>query len=79
MSTDTLAPPPWERIVADVVEEWWQRLGRRTRLELTGPAGGSFGDDAWSVRCAFHFDSYPDSRYADDGFRVVVSPFLSDR
>ena len=41
--------------------------------------GGSFGDDAWSVRCAFHFDSYPDSRYADDGFRVVVSPFLSDR
>jgi len=34
------------RIVADVVAEWARRHGRAFRLELTGPAGGSFHDDA---------------------------------
>jgi hypothetical protein len=34
------------RIVADVVEEWAERHGRPYRLELTGPAGGTFGRGA---------------------------------
>jgi uncharacterized protein (TIGR03083 family) len=33
------------RIVADVVDEWAERHGRPFRLELTGPAGGTFGRD----------------------------------
>jgi len=31
-------------LVDDVVREWTGRHGRRIRLELTGPAGGSWGD-----------------------------------
>lgn len=31
------------RLVADVVEEWARRHGQAYRLELSGPAGGSFG------------------------------------
>jgi len=30
------------RIVADIVEEWGRRHGRPFRLDLDGPAGGSF-------------------------------------
>jgi hypothetical protein len=32
------------RIVADVVDEWSDRHRQPFRLELTGPAGGRFGD-----------------------------------
>ena len=37
-----LTPEHDGRIVADVVAEWARRHGRPFRLELTGPAGGSF-------------------------------------
>jgi uncharacterized protein (TIGR03083 family) len=33
------------RIIADVVAEWSRRHGRPFRLELTGPAGGTYGHD----------------------------------
>jgi len=37
-----LTPEHDGRIVADVVAEWGRRHGKPFRLELTGPAGGSF-------------------------------------
>jgi uncharacterized protein (TIGR03083 family) len=37
-----LTPEHDGRIVADVVAEWARRHGKPFRLELTGPAGGSF-------------------------------------
>jgi uncharacterized protein (TIGR03083 family) len=37
-----LTPEHDGRIVADVVAEWGRRHGRPHRLELTGPAGGTF-------------------------------------
>lgn len=37
-----LSPDHDGRIVADVVAEWARRHGQPFRLELTGPAGGSF-------------------------------------
>jgi uncharacterized protein (TIGR03083 family) len=33
-------------LVADVVGEWFERLGRPVALHLTGPAGGRWGDGA---------------------------------
>lgn len=41
--------------------------------------GGAFGLDARSARCAFRLVSAPDFRVSDSGFRVVASPFFSDR
>ncbi|MDX8055636.1 maleylpyruvate isomerase family mycothiol-dependent enzyme [Lentzea sp. BCCO 10_0798] len=32
-------------LVDDVVREWFERLGSPVRLRLTGPAGGSWGED----------------------------------
>jgi uncharacterized protein (TIGR03083 family) len=39
---NVLTPEHDGRIVADVVAEWARRHGEAFRLELTGPAGGSF-------------------------------------
>jgi uncharacterized protein (TIGR03083 family) len=41
--TPVLTPDHDGVIVADVVSEWARRHGRPYRLELTGPAGGSWG------------------------------------
>lgn len=41
-ATMTLTPAHDGRIVADVVREWAGRHGQPFRLELTGPAGGSY-------------------------------------
>lgn len=38
--------------------------------------GGSFGDYQGDVRCAYRSRLSPDSRYSDDGFRVVRAPGL---
>jgi formylglycine-generating enzyme required for sulfatase activity len=37
--------------------------------------GGAFHDSSWDVRCAYRSWHYPDPRYDDIGFRVVLSPF----
>jgi formylglycine-generating enzyme required for sulfatase activity len=41
--------------------------------------GGAFHSDANRVRCASRDDAAPDDRYFNIGFRVVVSPFFSER
>jgi formylglycine-generating enzyme required for sulfatase activity len=41
--------------------------------------GGAFRGDARLARCAFRSGSDPGARLDDYGFRVVVSPFFSDR
>jgi formylglycine-generating enzyme required for sulfatase activity len=41
--------------------------------------GGAFLNGAGCARCAFRLDFYPDNRSDLIGFRVVVSPFFSDR
>jgi formylglycine-generating enzyme required for sulfatase activity len=41
--------------------------------------GGAFDLDPWDARCAFRGRGGPDLRHFDLGFRVVVSPFFSDR
>jgi len=41
--------------------------------------GGGYFFNRRLVRCAFRFHLAPDGRRADIGFRVVVSPFFSDR
>ncbi len=43
-STMLLTPEHDGRVVADVVGEWARRHGRPYRLELVGPAGGSFSE-----------------------------------
>jgi formylglycine-generating enzyme required for sulfatase activity len=40
--------------------------------------GGAFNDDAWFVRCAVRFRDHPNYRLRSVGFRVAVSPFVSD-
>lgn len=37
-------------LVDDVVREWFERLGSPVRLRLTGPAGGSWGEDGPEMR-----------------------------
>lgn len=44
-----LSPEHDGRIVADVAAEWAERHGRPFRLELTGPAGGAFGDESMTA------------------------------
>jgi formylglycine-generating enzyme required for sulfatase activity len=41
--------------------------------------GGAFGDNAIEARCAFRYCGDPVDRYNGLGFRVVVSPFFSER
>jgi formylglycine-generating enzyme required for sulfatase activity len=41
--------------------------------------GGAFHYNAWYVRCADRSSAVPDFRDLSSGFRVVVSPFFSDR
>jgi len=41
--------------------------------------GGAFSSSAGYARCACRGDSDPDDRYYGLGFRVVVSPFFSER
>ena len=38
--------------------------------------GGSFAYTKHYARCAYRYRSYPDSRYNNQGFRCVVSPFF---
>ena len=41
--------------------------------------GGAFNDGAWYARCAIRIDFIPGGCDGDYGFRVVASPFFSDR
>ena len=41
--------------------------------------GGAFYSDADDVRCAYRVSSDPDYRFNNIGFRVIVSPFFSER
>jgi formylglycine-generating enzyme required for sulfatase activity len=43
------------------------------------PRGGAFADLPWGARCAYRNHVIPDLRFNLIGFRVVVSPFFSDR
>ena len=72
--------------VAGNVLEWTSTLYRdypydpqdgREEQEEGGPRvlrGGAFDFPQWYVRCAYRHRYYPDYRYADLGFRVVVFP-----
>ena len=59
---------------------------RQEREDLNAPddvrrvlRGGAFDFNAWYARCAVRFVIVPGLRSVLDGFRVVVSPFFSDR
>jgi formylglycine-generating enzyme required for sulfatase activity len=56
----------------------------RESLEAPGDVlrvlrGGSWGYVAYSARCAYRFGNVPGNRYRNVGFRVVASPFCSER
>lgn len=55
-----LTPGHDGRIVAGIAHEWADRHGLPYRLELTGPAGGTFGDEACEDR--FTLDAVDFSR-----------------
>ncbi len=77
------------------VREWTRSLyrdypyppegaGRQAREDLMATGrrvlrGGAFHNFARFARCACRFPYYPDLRYDYFGFRVVASPFFSDR
>ncbi len=66
------------RIVADVVAEWARRHGRSFRLELTGPAGGSFthGDHGEEITLdAVEFCRILSGRAAGTGLLTQEVPF----
>lgn len=67
------------RIVADVVGEWARRHGQPFRLELTGPAGGTFahGDDhgASFTMDAVEFCRTVGGRATGEGLMATVVPF----
>jgi len=59
---------------------------RQAREDLNVPndvsqmrRGGAFYVDAWYARCVDRFDGAPVARIDSLGFRVVASPFFSDR
>jgi formylglycine-generating enzyme required for sulfatase activity len=61
-----------------------QGSDRETREDLMAggrrvPRGGAFADLPWGARCAYRNHVIPDLRFNLIGFRVVVSPFFSDR
>jgi uncharacterized protein (TIGR03083 family) len=64
-------------IVADVVAEWAERHGRPYRLELTGPAGGTFGtgDGEAHTLDAIEFCRVLSGRAAGTGLLVTQVPF----
>lgn len=76
--------------MAGNVWEWTRSLHRdypydpedgRENLESVGIRvlrGGSFYNYRVRVRCAYRFRVYPDDRYVDYGFRVVLSPSFSN-
>jgi uncharacterized protein (TIGR03083 family) len=76
-----LSPEHDGRIVADVVREWAGRHGQAFSLELTGPAGGSFGSspessDAESVTLdAVDFCRALAGRIPAAGLLSTVVPF----
>jgi uncharacterized protein (TIGR03083 family) len=65
------------RIVADVVREWAQRHGRPYRLELTGPAGGTWGSgDAEPITMdALDFCRVLSGRGVGTGLLTTAVPF----
>jgi uncharacterized protein (TIGR03083 family) len=73
-----LTPEHDGRIVADVVAEWGRRHGRPFRLELTGPAGGSFthGDHGEElVLDAVEYCRILAGRASGDGLLTQAVPF----
>jgi uncharacterized protein (TIGR03083 family) len=73
-----LTPEHDGRIVADVVAEWARRHGRPFRLELTGPAGGSFtqGDHGEEITLdAVEFCRILSGRAAGTGLLTQEVPF----
>jgi uncharacterized protein (TIGR03083 family) len=66
------------RIVADVVAEWARRHGRAFRLELTGPAGGTFieGDGGEEITLdAVEFCRILSGRASGTGLLTQEVPF----
>lgn len=67
--------------------DWYGRYGSEKQTNPEGPdkgtsrvlRGGAFGDVDDSLRCAFRNLGDPDFRDHGVGFRVVVSPFFSER
>jgi uncharacterized protein (TIGR03083 family) len=73
-----LTPEHDGRIVADVVAEWARRHGRPFRLELTGPAGGTFikGDGGEEITLdAVEFCRILSGRAAGAGLLTQEVPF----
>ena len=73
-----LTPEHDGRIVADVAAEWARRHGRPFRLELTGPAGGTFvnGDGGEDIRLdAVEFSRILSGRAAGTGLLTQEVPF----
>jgi uncharacterized protein (TIGR03083 family) len=73
-----LTPGHDGRIVADVVAEWARRHGRPFRLELTGPAGGTFvkGDGGEEITLdAVEFCRILSGRAAGTGLLTQEVPF----
>jgi len=73
-----LTPEHDGRIVADVVAEWARRHGRPFRLELTGPAGGSFtqGEPAEDITLdAIEYCRILSGRAAGTGLLTQEVPF----
>ncbi|MFI5915916.1 maleylpyruvate isomerase family mycothiol-dependent enzyme [Dactylosporangium sp. NPDC051541] len=64
------------RLVDDVVREWAARHGRPFRLELTGPAGGSWGDGDEPIALdALQFCRILSGRGTGDGLLTTAVPF----
>jgi uncharacterized protein (TIGR03083 family) len=71
-----LTPEHDGTLVADVVAEWAQRLGRPVALQLTGPAGGTWpGTGAADVADAIDFCRAVAGRGTLDAARGVSVPF----
>jgi uncharacterized protein (TIGR03083 family) len=74
----TLTPNHDGRIVEDAVAEWARRHGKPFRLELTGPAGGSFthGDHGEEITLdAVEFCRILSGRAAGTGLLTQEVPF----
>jgi formylglycine-generating enzyme required for sulfatase activity len=62
--------------------DWYSSYKTDPEKDYKGPSdtsfrvirGGSWGLLAWLCRAAYRYNSYPDSRYSDHGFRLVFVP-----
>lgn len=79
LGTEPLLTPDHDgRIIADIVAEWARRHGQPVRLELRGPAGGSYGagsNGPWLQLDAVEFCRILSARSTGDGLLTTEVPF----